>query len=193
MTDLPKIWLLRHGETHWNAERRVQGRLESDLTKRGRAHARLQASIMAPILAREQPQRRVSPQSRARQTADIVFAGLPYETDVRLSEVHAGRFQGMTMADVSAQFPDLEAKHPLVFDLYCNAPEGEGFDALLRRAEVVLASLNQPTVLVSHGQFGKALRGCVLGLARNEMAQLSEEQGCVYVLENGAETVMRTK
>eukprot|EP00581_Thalassiosira_minuscula_P035615 CAMPEP_0184474274 /NCGR_PEP_ID=MMETSP0740-20130409/133117_1 /TAXON_ID=385413 /ORGANISM="Thalassiosira miniscula, Strain CCMP1093" /LENGTH=54 /DNA_ID=CAMNT_0026851443 /DNA_START=161 /DNA_END=322 /DNA_ORIENTATION=- len=46
----PKIWLLRHGQTEWNAEHRIQGQLESPLTPLGIEHARRQAGLMAPVL-----------------------------------------------------------------------------------------------------------------------------------------------
>ena len=61
MRDFPKIWFLRHGQTEWNAEQRVQGQLESDLTELGIAHAHRQAELMAPILRDQRPPCLVSP------------------------------------------------------------------------------------------------------------------------------------
>ena len=48
MKSYPKVWFLRHGETEWNAEGRVQGQTESVLSERGRVHAQQQAKLMAP-------------------------------------------------------------------------------------------------------------------------------------------------
>ncbi|WP_368073709.1 phosphoglycerate mutase GpmB (plasmid) [Pseudoseohaeicola sp. NH-UV-7] len=49
--DMPKIWFLRHGETFWNAERRIQGQLNSELTPQGVKDTVRQADIMRPVLA----------------------------------------------------------------------------------------------------------------------------------------------
>ena len=86
MKSYPKVWFLRHGETEWNAEGRVQGQTESVLSERGRVHAQQQAELMAPILAHNPPCI-VSPLKRTRQTADIALGGRDYQTDDRLKEI----------------------------------------------------------------------------------------------------------
>ena len=89
MKSYPKVWFLRHGETEWNAEGRVQGQTESVLSERGKVHAQQQAELMAPILA-DNPPCIVSPLKRTRQTADIALGGRDYQTDDRLKEIFAG-------------------------------------------------------------------------------------------------------
>ena len=187
----PKIWFLRHGQTAWNAEHRIQGQLESDLTEQGRAHAAEQAAILAPVLQAHRPPVLVSPLRRAQQTAAIALGDYPYVTEPRLAEAQAGVFQGQTLTEVGALYPDIRAANPHALDLFCAAPEGEGFAAFHARIANLLASLEAPTVLVGHGLWGQVLRGLVCGLGREEMAQLPNEQGCVYLLENGTEQVLR--
>ena len=189
--DYPKIWFLRHGETVWNAQRRVQGQLEADLTPKGEAHANTQAALMAPILRDERPRCVASPMRRAMQTAVCVFGERAFETDDRLKEIHTGDFQGRTVPELEIAYPEIYGRFDTTFERYCRAPGGEGFDSLSARVDQVLSELSGPTVIVGHGQMGKVLRGRVLGLSQEEMAALSEEQGCVYVLENGRETVLR--
>ena len=75
--------------------------------------------------------------------------------------------------------------------LFCAAPEGEGFAALHDRILGLLQRLEAPTVLVAHGLLGQVMRGLICGLERDELAVLPNEQGCVYVLEEGRETVLR--
>ncbi len=191
MSDFPKIWFLRHGETEWNAERRVQGQLESRLSARGLEHARRQADLMAPILSSESPPCFVSPLGRAQQTAEIALPGCGLVTDARLAEVHAGDFQGHRLEDLQAENPAYFERNSTALDMFCEAPGGEGYGPFYARALDFLTTLNGPSVVVAHGLLGQVVRGIVCGLDRSEMARLENGQGCVYVLENGSETVLR--
>ncbi|WP_417472413.1 histidine phosphatase family protein [Leisingera sp.] len=185
----PKIWLLRHGQTHWNAEHRIQGQLESPLTQLGIEQARRQAQLMQPYLT---PDLRcfVSPLGRAQQTADIALGGAPFETDPRLAEAYAGELQGMTLSEVERTFPEIYANNPQNLDLFCNAPGGEGYERFHGRILAFMQSLEGPSVVVAHGLLGQVMRGIACGLTRDQMAALPNGQGCVYVLENGRETVL---
>ncbi len=193
MARFPKIWFLRHGQTEWNAEHRIQGQLESDLTDLGRAQAQSQAALIAPILAAHQPPCLVSPLRRAQDTAKIALQGYPFVTEPKLMEVQAGLFQGQTLDEIAQSHPDIRTAAPQALDLFCAAPEGEGFDAFYDRVHAVLSALECPTVIVAHGLLGQLLRGIICGLDRADMAALPNEQGCIYVLENGQETLMRAK
>jgi probable phosphoglycerate mutase len=185
----PKIWLLRHGQTLWNAEHRIQGQLESPLSPLGLEHARRQAVLMQPILSEGIPCF-VSPLGRAQQTADIALAGRRFETDLRLAEADAGLFQGMTLSEVEAQYPQIHASNPHNLDLFCAAPQGEGYDSFHARILDFMSGLTSPSVVVAHGLLGQVMRGIVCGLTRAQMAALPNGQGCVYVLENGCETTL---
>jgi len=190
MPGLPKIWFLRHGETRWNAERRIQGQLESALTAQGLADAGRQAALMRPILKND-PACFVSPLGRALRTAEIALAGRSFITDARLAEVHAGLWQGMLQAEVFRDFPDLAQPDMATLDVFAAAPDGEGFDAFQGRIAAFLSTLTEPSVIVAHGLLGQVLRGLVLGLDRTGMGRLTNRQGCVYVLENGTEQVLQ--
>lgn len=190
MTAFPKIWFLRHGQTEWNAERRIQGQLESRLSALGQSHARQQADLIAPILL-QNPTCFASPLGRAQQTADIALAGTPFETDARLAEAHAGELQGMTLDEVATRFPDISAANPRHLDLFCAAPKGEGFDSFHTRIHAFMKDLQGPSVVVAHGLLGQVMRGIALGLSRGQMAELSNEQGCIYLLEDGCERVLK--
>ena len=191
MADFPKIWFLRHGQTVWNAVHRVQGQKESELTELGIRQAQAQAGLLAPILKAEAPPCLVSPLGRAQQTAQIALGGYPYVTDPLLAEAQAGAFEGLTLDEIAEAYPVISAACPQILDLFCEAPGGEGFDTFAGRVRKTLDQLEVPTVIVAHGLWGQILRGIVCGLDRSEMARLPNEQGCVYVLENGAEAVLR--
>ncbi len=193
MADFPKIWFLRHGQTVWNAARRVQGQMESDLTELGQAQAAAQAKLIAPILREHRPPCLVSPLRRAQQTANIALGDYPFATDPLLSEAQAGAFEGRTLDEIALSHPQISAACPHNLDLFCAAPGGEGFAAFHGRVMSTLNALECPTVLVAHGLWGQILRGIICGLDPAQMAALPNEQGCVYVLENGRETVLRAE
>ncbi|VAW00497.1 Phosphoglycerate mutase family 4 [hydrothermal vent metagenome] len=190
MTDFPKIWFLRHGQTHWNVEKRIQGQLCSGLTEQGLADARAQAGLMGPILALG-PDCYASPLERAQMTAEIALGGAEFTTDARLAEAHAGEWQGRLRADVLRDCPDLARPEVSVLDVFLAAPEGEGYERFEARIKEFLHDLTGPSVIVSHGLLGQVLRGIVRGLDLAQMGRLSNDQGCVYVLENGTERVLK--
>src|SRR5947199_5145000 len=101
---MPVIYYMRHGETDWNVEGRLQGGIDTPLNALGRAQAAQAGRILARLFAREG---RVaasvafvaSPLQRARHTMDLVRAelGLPpvgYALDDRLREIGYGHWEG---------------------------------------------------------------------------------------------------
>lgn len=99
------ILLIRHGETSWNAVRRLQGHTDIPLNEEG---AR-QAGALAQALAAEQVDVLVSSDlQRAMQTAQAVadqYDGLAVHTDDQLRERCYGVFEGMLYAEIEQQYP----------------------------------------------------------------------------------------
>ncbi len=93
--------LMRHGETPWNREGRVMGRNPVELDGHGRA----QVASMVDFVRALRPDLIVtSPLVRARQSAEIIAAGLgggvPIREDPQIAEVEYGRWEGMTYEDL---------------------------------------------------------------------------------------------
>ncbi|MGJ8616921.1 MAG: histidine phosphatase family protein [Sulfitobacter sp.] len=185
----PKIWFLRHGQTEWNKVYRLQGQLDSPLTSQGISEARRQAAILPPILA-QNPDILVSPLGRARQTADIALGHAAYQTDPRLMEIDAGAWQGMLRSDIMAAHPEWAVTGPSALEIYEAAEGGEGLAAFEARIRAVLYDLTGPTVIVAHGLLGQVLRAIVCEIEPKQAGTLSNQQGCVYLLEDGVETVL---
>jgi broad specificity phosphatase PhoE len=103
------ILLARHGETDDNAEpRRFMGLRDTPLNERGREQAR----ALAPLAVQAGPAAVWSSHlRRARETAQIAAAplGLEVRVDERLAESHRGRWEGMLVADIERDEPDLWA------------------------------------------------------------------------------------
>ena len=128
------IYLIRHGQTLYNAQDRVQGRVDSALTPLGEAQARAMGERLAGIRRAEGGEWRLetSPLGRARQTAAIVaeLAGLPEPVvDERLVEVGYGVFEGLTRAELEAAWPQFSGLN----GIFGRAPGGETFEELRAR------------------------------------------------------------
>jgi probable phosphoglycerate mutase len=98
------ILLIRHGETAWNAERRLQGHLDIPLNEEGERQARL----LARALAHEPIDLLVSSDlGRARQTAQAVAAlrGMPLQIEPGLRERCYGGFEGLLYTEIEQRFP----------------------------------------------------------------------------------------
>ena len=100
-----KLFIIRHGETQWNAIGRWQGHCDSPLTEKGIR----QAKAVANFLTQYQIYAIYSSDlGRAVQTAEIIGArtGQKVILDYRLRERHLGIFQGLTEAEMREKLPD---------------------------------------------------------------------------------------
>ncbi|MGE6262990.1 histidine phosphatase family protein [Aeromonas media] len=163
------LYLLRHGQTRYNAELRLQGRCNSDLTARGEAQALAMGARLAELLA--EPASWIlyaSPLGRARQTAERVCQqlGLDKERivwDERLVELGMGEWESRRVPELLAAHPELDLEEP---DWYLQAPNGESFQSIQRRAQAWLQDegIAKQAIVVSHGLFGAMLRGAYADL-----------------------------
>lgn len=184
------IYLLRHGETEWNLERRMQGRRESKLTPLGLRQAAAMAALLHDLVAREGVDgwRLVSsPLGRARQTAAAVAArlGLEPELDERVSEIAFGEWEGRLRDEVAPQHPELFASR----EWLVSPPGGETFEDVRTRIADFLAELppepDRRVIVVSHGMAGRVLRGVYAGLSPRQTLEQEVPQDAVYRLMGG--------
>lgn len=181
VTGVPDLYLMRHGQTAWNAEGRMQGRLDSPLTDLGRQQARAQAGLLTGLDG--DLLRISSPQGRAVASARIVFGGRPFATDPRLAEIDIGAFSGQLIAD-------LRRRHPAIFlgdrlAWYDRAPGGEHFAGLRARVAAFLDDLPGPAIIVTHGITLRMLRLVATGGPISALGDLPVQQGAVHVLRAG--------
>lgn len=169
-----RLVLLRHGQTQSNADNRMQGQIDTELTDVGRA----QAINAAQVLSKRQPLVIYSSDlRRAHDTARALSEHCGHQQvhlDERLRETHLGDWQGMTHLEVDAQAPGARAAWrddagmaphggesridvadrtvPLVAEIYENEPEWGADDC------------DRPVVLVTHGGVIAALSAALLDL-----------------------------
>jgi broad specificity phosphatase PhoE len=183
-----EVFLLRHGETRWNAAGRFQGRRDSPLTARGREQAAQLGRVLTVALAgRPAVSLHVSPLGRTQDTAAIVRrmapALGPVAIEHRQQEASTGAWDGLTRAEIEAGWPGLldGASH---YDWCFRAPDGEPREAALRRVRAWMDELHGTVVAVSHGLLGRLVQGAWLGLRVDEMLTLPVRQDVVWHLSS---------
>ena len=165
--------MLRHGQTEWNAENRMQGQLDAELSELGRD----QAVAAAEVLAKRQPLLIVSSDlCRAYDTAVELAerTGSPLVVDARLRETNLGDWQGMTHGEVDAVAPG--ARVAWRNDATWAPHGGESRVDVARRSLPLIAELvdsqpdwgadksDRPVLLVAHGGLIAALTARLLDL-----------------------------
>lgn len=190
LPDLPDIWVLRHGETEWNAAGRMQGRLDSPLTVTGLAQAEAQGRILARELPHDGVRVLSSPAPRALRTARLALDGRKVACDARLEEIDLGRWQGRTIDDLRAENAEVRAAtDPHLWKFA--APGGETLGQMADRVQSLLLELEGPTVLVTHGVTSRLLRCIALGMAITDLAAVPGGQGIVHHIRNGRARLLR--
>jgi probable phosphoglycerate mutase len=173
--------LVRHGETAWNSEGRIQGQLDSPLNARGLA----QAKALADRLCMESFEVLITSDLwRARSTAELIALRTRHSVvpDPRLRERHYGIFQGLTHGEAKSIHPDAYARYEQesVSDAI---PGGESAEACFGRnleclKEIAASRHRGPTVVVTHG-------GVLEGLYRHVM-RLPYDRSRVFTLPNAS-------
>jgi probable phosphoglycerate mutase len=181
------IYFIRHGETDWNAEARLQGQRDVPLNDRGRA----QAEAAAAQLAASTPDVAAldyvaSPLGRTRETMERLRAALgldaaAYRVDDRLKELTFGGWEGLTWKEVRARDPRGAAARER--DKWGFVPPGgESYADLLRRIAPAFDAMVGDTVVVSHGGVARAALALRDAVAREAAPRLDIWQGRVLVL-----------
>jgi probable phosphoglycerate mutase len=163
-----EIILIRHGETEWNSQQRMQGHSNSDLSSVGQAQIQALGEWMKNV-----PFDHIysSDSLRAKQTAEAItqFSGHELKIDLRLREKNLGVFEGLTSEEA-------RERHPEVFRLFKTAgskyviDEGESTQQLQDRAleivdEIRIKHPEERVLLVTHGGFIRVVMKHSLGLS----------------------------
>jgi probable phosphoglycerate mutase len=191
------IFLFRHGETEWNSAGRIQGRLDSPLTARGRGQARAMGLALKAVAGATCRDMVVyaSPLGRVRET--VTLAAEAAELDVAacrfddtLREITWGAWDGMTRAEIDQRMPGAMAERERAKWAH-QPPGGESYATAALRVrpflDAVLADAAQrPVALFSHGAVGRVLRGLYMALPGEAIVLLDEPQDAFYRLQAGA-------
>ena len=189
------IVFVRHGETDYNAEGRLQGQRDTPLNGKGREQARavgrsLKKLFPARIAGLDAAEAFVaSPLTRACETMELARAAMGltpsrYLRDPTLMELSFGDWEGLT-------WPEIEARDPAGHrardaDKWNFAPpNGESYAMLCDRLRPWLAARTGDVFVVSHGGIARAFLALIAGVGPAIATGISIWQGRAIMFENG--------
>ncbi len=183
------IYLVRHGQTAFNAERRLQGHVDSPLTEQGRAQAVRFGETLRGLTGPDAGWRIVaSPLGRARATAEAIRDVLGWgeiELEPRLIEVSWGDWDGCLRSELEARHPNAFGQSGWEF----RTPVGESYESVQGRMTGWLAGLppepERRIIAVSHGAASRVLRGVYARLTREAAVVQPVPQDAIYRLSGG--------
>lgn len=167
-----RLYIVRHGQTKWNKEKRMQGWADSKLTELGRKQAKLLGESLENI---EFNQVVSSPLGRTRETSKLVIGDRPVELIIN------DNFKEMGFGSWEGQDPEeLKIKHPEVFrDLWTRADkyvpiDGESFEELQNRIikginQVIKGNPDGNVLIVTHGMVIQMLLLHMKGLPLDQL------------------------
>jgi broad specificity phosphatase PhoE len=186
----PLCYFVRHGQTGWNAEFRLQGQADTDMTDLGRSQAMRNGRRLAALV--EDPSAFdfvSSPLKRTRETMELVRAvmGLPargYRVDARLIEVHFGGWQGFTYAELEEREPgSTAARSEDKWGFVAPGSGGESYQMLLNRVKPWFETVDRQTICVTHGGVMRVLFKLVEDLPAADVATMEIPQDRVLRLK----------
>jgi probable phosphoglycerate mutase len=191
----PFLVFIRHGQTDWNAEGRMQGQKDIPLNDTGREQARRNGEALKGFLnGRGMSDADLaflsSPLSRTVETMQIVCRELgraedSFQRDDRLREITFGAWEGHTIPELAESQPHKTAARKA--DKWGFVPpEGESYSMLSNRIDAWLATVTRPTLVVSHGGVMRVLRGRLEQIPRQEIPGLDTPQDKVLVWDGQA-------
>jgi broad specificity phosphatase PhoE len=184
----PTIYFIRHGETDWNAEARLQGQRDIPLNDFGRVQAEEAGARLRGLVPRcEDLDYVASPLSRARETMErmretISLHPAAYRIDDFLKELTFGDWEGLTWKEIRARDP--EGALARERDKWGFVPPGgESYAMLAERIAPAFEVLTDDAVVVSHGGVARAYLALIGAVPRDEAPRFDVWQGRVLVLD----------
>lgn len=177
--------LWRHGNTDWNAQRRIQGHTDAPLNALGHA----QAAAAAPLLAARNPDAIIcSDLRRCTDTAAplAALAGVPVRLDTRLRERYYGEWEGLTLPEIAQRWPE---SHQRKADGADAADLGHGIESpadVMKRAGEALRDAadavgpDGTAVVVTHGGTSRYGIFELLGWPADQLRSLSALVNCHF-------------
>jgi probable phosphoglycerate mutase len=190
-----RLLFIRHGETEFNREGRLQGQRDVPLNPRGREQAsaigRTLRKLLGPDIERLEAAHAfvASPLMRTRQTMELARAAMglapgDYALNDDLKELTFGDWEGLTWPEVEARDPQSAAARAHgKWDFV--PPNGESYAGLARRLIPWVESVDRDLFVASHGGVARALMYLVAGVPPAVAADANIYQGRAILFEGG--------
>lgn len=183
---MTRVFLVRHGQTEWNAQLIFRGRKDIPLNERGRREARAIAEALKQCSIDGVY---TSPLSRAVETARPIATVFKLEVEIvqELTDISYGAWEGLAHQEVKKRYPDQYDQWENSPDLV-TFPRGETLDAVKQRSfgafrDIVNKNANKSIAIISHRVVNKVLLCAVLGLTSAHFWQIRQDTGCVNIVE----------
>jgi probable phosphoglycerate mutase len=190
------IYLIRHGQTDWNAEGRFQGQHDIPLNDIGRRQADSNGQLLRSLIGASADDYAfvASPMQRTRETMEIVRRAMglspeAYATNDTLIELSFGDWEGHTLAELRQSSPDAVARRDA--DKWNFVPPGEkaeSYEILSWRVSGWLQSVTAPTVCVTHGGVIRSILKLCAASGTIEASEADIRQDRILSLVDGALT-----
>ncbi len=180
------LYIVRHGQTQWNVERRMQGRMDSPLTELGKAQAMQHGKTLRELGGCDRMV--ASPSGRTQETAYILNSALSARLEFNdvLMERDTGDWGGLTVDEVEKRYPKQwqeRERDPY----FARPPGGENVQDLVERVQDFLESLYSSTeervILVTHAIMSRAILTHLLSLSPTESSGVIHPNDLLYRLE----------
>ncbi len=186
MTAKTMIYIVRHGETDWNIENKMQGHTDIPLNKKGRTQAK---EIALHLKDTQLDIIYSSPLSRAYETASIINIHHKKKilTDTALRERQFGELEGKTYEEVNAYHPALVFPESWKYPHY-RPPEGESLGDMEKRISLFMTKLlkksgGKTVLLVTHGVALRILISVVMKLPLEQVGSLHHGNAALSIIE----------
>ena len=197
MPEFPhRLIFVRHGETAYNAENRLQGQLDIPLNARGREQARAVGGTLRRLIGGEIDRLEAagaffaSPLERTRETMEIArdamgLAPGRYRLDPRLERTQLRRLGRVDLAGDRSQGRQRRLRARREDEWSFVPPGGESYAMLAERLRPWLDSLSEHAFVISHGGVARVLMTLIAGVPPAKAVDAPIIQGRAIVFENG--------
>lgn len=185
------IFLIRHGQTQWNLQKRMQGSGDSPLTEKGIEQASAIGKFLSKLnISLKDFEFLVSPLNRAQQTAKIICQNLEMDyhlikTENNLREKSFGLWEGKIEEEIIKNYSN-EYRQIIEGSLELAPPQGESEKLLFKRVKKFLNQMNQDKnyILITHYYFSRLFQLAYLKKNLSSINSFTHLQNYIYRLEN---------
>ena len=191
------VYVIRHGQTDWNAIRRLQGQKDIPLNDFGRSQAIANGTTLCEILGASAGDFDfvASPLGRTRETMELLRSAMgldpkAYRTDARLVEVSFGDWEGHTLPELKLTHPEkVRARKAAKWDFIPPGDDAESYEILSWRIGAWLSSVDRQTVCVCHGGVIRSIFRLVTGMEKHVAAEIEIPQDRILKVDTERATV----
>ena len=183
-----KLIFIRHGQTDWNVQGKIQGSYDSELNDTGIKQA---MKLSKKLLSLNYRFSKIysSPQKRALKTAEILSksSNVDYVSMKDLQEMNMGKWEGLSWSEVEDKYPN-EYKEWYLNRRYTNTPDGESYQDMLERVlkaiNKIINENNDDVVIVSHSAVIMCLQCYVTNTPFNEMLKFKTKNATITEIDS---------